>query len=142
MGSINFDEGLKTFDINGDPNRTITINPADFGILERLEAAYARIEAAYGKLKGTEVTEEVLFAFSSALNREVDYIFNSEVSDIVFGGASPISTVGGVPLFQRFFEAVLPLIEEAVQSEAALSEERIAKYTEDLGDDRDASPLA
>ena len=44
MSSIIFDEGYRTFDINGDPNRVLRINPADIGILDRMMKAYEDAE--------------------------------------------------------------------------------------------------
>ena len=59
---------------------------------------------------------------------QFDYIFNSEVSGVLFGTASPLSTRGGVPLFERVFNAVLPIIEADIKSEQKKAEARIKKY--------------
>ena len=43
MQSINFDEGIKTFSINGDEARVIRINPGDLNLLIRSEEAQKHI---------------------------------------------------------------------------------------------------
>lgn len=137
MGNINFNDGLKTYSINDDPNRLIKINPADFGILQRLDAAYKRLSEEYKELNNKEeLTYEDMFSFSDKLKFELNYIFASDVADVVLAGASPMSTVNGEPLFQVFLNAILPIIEDAVREESAASEKRIQRYTEDLNDDR------
>lgn len=137
MGNINFNDGLKTYSINDDPDRIIKINPADFGIMQRLDTAHKRLSAEYEKLNGKEeLSYEDMYRFSDMLKSELNYIFASDVADIVLAGASPLSTVNGEPLFQVFLNAILPIIEDAVREESAASEKRIQKYTEDLNDDR------
>ena len=54
MQSINFDDGFKIFDINGNPDRTIRINTADIGILERLENSIDTLNGLVEKAKSTE----------------------------------------------------------------------------------------
>ena len=37
--SINFDDGFKSYEINGDPQRIVRIDTADYGLIERLRNA-------------------------------------------------------------------------------------------------------
>ena len=56
MQSINFNDGFKIFDINGDPDRTIRINTADIGILERLENSIDTLNGLAEKAKKKSFT--------------------------------------------------------------------------------------
>ena len=51
MRSINFDDGFKSFCINGDENRVIRFNPGDPNMRVRAEEAQKRIQEWEGSLK-------------------------------------------------------------------------------------------
>jgi len=148
MQSIRFDDGFKEFMINDDPNRVIRFNPADYGILERFNIAQKEIlkevEALQAdidiKPDGTpDVPEddlgeaaEVLAKVRTLICNKVDYIFGSPVSEVVFGSQSPLSSVKGIPLFERFIRAAQPYIEEEVKKEQQASQKRVEKYTKQV----------
>ena len=44
MGNLSFDDGYKSFTVNGDPNRVIRFNPADPEIINRLLALNKKFE--------------------------------------------------------------------------------------------------
>jgi uncharacterized protein YjbJ (UPF0337 family) len=144
MGNIqnlNFDDGFKRFTINGDPNKVIMINPSDFGIIERINDAYKMIEDASKltddvelKADGSPVEElgkaaEVVKGFRETINKAINYIFDSDITSVAFGNQSPLSLVGGVPLYQRFMNVVIPVIKKEIESEMQASQKRISKYT-------------
>ncbi|RDU21940.1 hypothetical protein [Anaerosacchariphilus polymeriproducens] len=142
MQSINFDDGYKEFAINGDESRVIRFNPCDMGILERIKKAYEEIEKAEEESKDIELKPDgtvkddleesvkALEVFKNVINTQIDYIFNSAVAEIAFNGQSPLSLVGGVPLYERFLNAILPIIEKDVKKEMKASQRRISKYTD------------
>jgi hypothetical protein len=144
MGNIqnlNFDDGFKRFTINGDPNKVIMINPSDFGIIERINDAYKMIDDASKltddvelKADGSPVEElgkaaEVVKGFREAINNAINYIFDGDITSVAFGNQSPLSLVGGVPLYQRFMNVVIPVIKKEIESEMQASQKRISKYT-------------
>ena len=145
MQSIRFDDGYKEFMINDDPNRVIRFNPADYGILERFNIAHKEItkemEALQAdfdiKTDGTpDVPEDELNEAAEMLAKvrklicdKVDYIFGSPVSEAAFGTQSPLSSVKGLPLFERFIRAAQPFIEKEVKAEQKASQKRVNKYT-------------
>lgn len=141
MQNLNFDDGYKEFSINNDESRVIRFNPADFGILERIKIAYDEIEKATRinddielKADGTPLeaigqAAEIVKGVSDTIKQQIDYIFNSPVSEMVFGNQSPLGMVKGVPLYERFLNAVTPVIEKEVRSEMVASQKRISKYT-------------
>ncbi|MGN0506635.1 MAG: hypothetical protein ACI4FZ_08745 [Lachnospiraceae bacterium] len=129
MHSLNFDEGYKEFAINDDPNRVIRFNPSDVAIVERIKNASAALEKLVEEYGTEEETKEEAFArLDKAIKEQIDYMFNQPVAEIVFGGQSPMSPVGGKMLFERFLESVTPVIEESVRNEQKASAERVGKY--------------
>ena len=142
MQNISFDDGFREFMINNDANRVIRFNPSDFSILERFNTAMKEIENAYNKIdKDVELNTdgspvenldeyvEIIKKVNMLINEQVDYIFGSNVSAIAFGNQSPLSTVKGVPLFERFIRAAQAYIEKEVIAEQKASQKRGEKYT-------------
>lgn len=140
--NLNIETGEKTFTINEDPNKLLKFNPGDYNIMSRFyevkDILKKEMDALNPESKinedGTVPNDSEDFAKSikkiDALIREkIDYIFGYSVSDIVFGTVNPLSTVGGIPYFERFFNAVIPFIEKELNAEAKKSEKKMAKYT-------------
>jgi hypothetical protein len=141
MQNLSFDDGYKEFSINGDESRIIRFNPADFSIIERIKVAYDEIEKATNLKEdielnpdGTAVDElgqaaEIVKSINDTIKNQIDYIFNSPVSEAAFGNQSPLGMVKGIPLYERFLNAIIPVVEKEVKSEMAASQKRISKYT-------------
>lgn len=148
MQNLIIDDGLKEFTINGDSNRVIRFNPADLNLLERFDQAEKVIEEEQKKLQddiklkasGEPVEEqedfeesiEVISKVNKLIKDQIDFIFDSDVSDVVFGNQSPMSTVKGKPLFERVFDAIRPVLEKEITKEMKASEKRINKYTDQI----------
>lgn len=143
MRSINFDDGLKSFSINGDENRVIRFNPGDVNLRGRAEEAQKRmsewqkdLEAIELNPDGTPVNSDeqavdVLLGFDTMLRRELNYIFNADVYDTVFAGQSPLCIVGKEKqfLFEAFLESAMPIVGEELDAFNRDSQARIGKYT-------------
>lgn len=139
--SIKFDEGFKEYDINGDPNRIIKVDTADYGLIERFEEADKRIKKQLDKYKGIKIKSDgsaemsdkeacrAIAELSQTIKDAVNYIFDYDVSPVVFGNRSPLSTRKGVPLFERFMNAIMPIIKADIEAEAKESNKRIQKYS-------------
>ena len=143
MKSLKIDDGYKEFMINDDPNRVIRFNPADVAILTRIRDSVGRIEQSLKDSEddfainpdGTpadkmEQAGDAVRKVTELVKEQINYIFNADVSEAVFGNQSPLSLVGGVPLYERFLNVVIPEIEKAVKAERKLSEKRVSKYVE------------
>lgn len=126
---LNFDDGYKTYEINGDPNRVIKINPADVGILKRLQAAQDSISALQSKYNSID-TPEALAECDKDLRAIIDDVFASPVADIAFGGSNCLSLAGGSSIYENFLNAIIPIVQETVKEESKASEKRISKYTD------------
>jgi len=145
MQSIRFDDGYKEFMINDDPNKVIRFDPTDFAIIERFNNAMKNIEKATENLendvnidsKGEPLSEleeaaEAVAKVNKLIKDQIDYIFDSPVSEMVFGNKSPLALVKGVPLFERFIMAAKEAIEKEVKKEMEASQKRIEKYTKQV----------
>lgn len=144
MQNLIIDDGYKEYKINGDENRVIRFNPSDFSIIERINTAYEEINKATDidtdielKPDGKPVSElekvaEIVSSINTTIKKQIDYIFNSPVSDAVFGNQSPLSMVKGMPLYERFLNAVVPIIRQEVAKEQEASRKRIEKYTKQV----------
>ena len=143
MQSINFNDGFKIFDINGNPDRTIRINTADIGILERLENSIDTLNGLVEKAKRTEKGQgnkkyAVLGEIDKSIKEQINYVFGSDVSTSAFGTACCFTFVKGKPIFQNFLDAVIPIVEEDTkkgteQMKAILDEykNQLSKITEE-----------
>lgn len=145
MQNLRFDDGFKEFTVNGDKNRIVRFNPADINLLDRFDQAVKTIEIEQNKLKedielkengeAIEESEEALEVIRRAnklIKDQIDFIFDSKVSEVIFGNQSPMSTVNGRPLFERVFDAIKPILEKEIVSEQEASQKRINKYTSQI----------
>ena len=141
MQKLSFDEGYKEFSINGDENRVIRFNPSDLAIIKRLEEAKNKISESMAIKDDIELDNEgkpvdslenyskVISHIDNVIKEQINYIFDSDVADVVFGNQSPLANIKGKPLYERFMESVMPEIKKAVEEEAKESRKRVAKYT-------------
>ncbi|MEG0899514.1 MAG: hypothetical protein RSF40_07390 [Oscillospiraceae bacterium] len=128
MSNINFEDGLKSFTINNDPNRVITFNPSDIEMSERMDIAEQKIIEAARKVDVDDKDKISIIEADNIIKEQVDYIFGSPVANIIFGSASPMAPVKGVPLYVHFIEAVIPKIENQCKAEAEATRKKIEKY--------------
>ena len=146
MQSINFDDGLKSFAINGDENRVIRFNPADPDMMTRYYIALQMLKDAKGSLlsdvnldkEGNLPEEDKLGEASRALEetnslirKAMNLMFNSDVYDTIFAGQSPFCIVRGKYLFEAFMESLQPVLESAIKAYQKASEKRMNKYLKD-----------
>lgn len=142
MQNLSFDDGFKEFSLNGDESRVIRFNPSDFSIIERIKKAYDEISKVTDikddielNTDGTPMDEmgkaaDIVKGINDTIKNQIDYIFNSPVSAMVFGNQSPLGMVKGMPLYERFLMTVIPVIQKEVKAETEASRKRIGKYTQ------------
>lgn len=141
MKNISFDEGLKTISLNNDKNRVISFNPSDFNLFARADKVREHLESWEEKIRGLPLTPDgqpadpttenlkLLEEFDVFLRGEFNYIFNSDVYDVIFHGQSPLSIVGNVYLFEEFLNSAMPYIQEEMDTAINASQKRVEKYT-------------
>ena len=120
MNTLSFETGLKTFDVNGDPEKTITFNPGDFNFIHKLYSAYTKLDSLQKvyqlKAEKTESTEKLLKIVHEAdleIRKVIDGVFDCPASDMVFGSQSAYAiTTDGCPLWTGFLVAVMANCDE------------------------------
>ena len=144
MATLSFETGIKTFDINGDPNRVVSFNPSDLNFIHRLYDGYMKLDALQRKYslqadKAPEATKMMAIAHEADLEMRkiIDGIFAAPVSEIVFEGQATNAITGdGCPLWLGFLVAIMANCDETVtERENAKNpklEALIAKYNNEL----------
>ena len=132
MTNINIGSNIETFTIDGDESRVIHFDRADFNIIARCDEAAKNI-AEYMKTLETPTDSEcasLILAVNDRICEHVDYIFGEGAAKAAFAGVSPISVdTEGVTLYERFFDAIIPIVKDAVEKNISASQKRMAKYT-------------
>ncbi len=133
MRSINFDGGYKTYAINGDENCTIKIQVTDFNLPKRINDALTEIEGVVEKAKGNR-SDEDMASFDTEIRATINKVFGSDICTPAFGIANVCSIASnGEPIFYNFFNALLPIVKEDIETAAKAAEVRpeVQKYLEE-----------
>lgn len=134
MKNINIDDGREAITINGDPNRIIYVQASDFNIKFRARQAQKNIHALLEELdkanpENEEAFADVLEDIDKKVREQINFIFNSDVSQSVFGACSPLMSLkSGKSYVEAFLDAILPELEKIAKKAAQASEKRIAKH--------------
>lgn len=137
MKSLNFSDGRKEFCICGDESRIIRVNLTDDALIVRLEKAFDAIRdlvKEYTDLNDDEVLDK-LEELQNKVREQINYAFDYDVCTPVFGRLSPFALVDGDMLVFRFFDAIMPEIEAAMEDYEKAKEasnKRVQKYTQGL----------
>jgi hypothetical protein len=147
---LSFDDGYKTIEFNGDPNRIIRINPTDMALVNRiasLEDNARAISEKYGNIDFNSVNElknldsndpdfekmkkaaETLDKVEKSIRELIDSVFGQPVSNIVFGETNCISPAGGMPIYINFIRTIFDYIKQELEKQNAESEAKMSKYT-------------
>ena len=135
MANISIDDGREAITINGDPERVIYIQASDFNIKVRARKAQENIRKYLKKINKTKPeNEEDCIAFLDNADKEcrkqLNFIFNYDVSKPVFGACSPLMRLENGKIYaEAFLEAILPELDRIAEKAAKASEKRIAKHT-------------
>lgn len=141
---LNFDEGVKEYEINGDPNRKLKVNMADIGIIDRMQSALEKMQAEFKNLNidlnsdgESSNKEEKVVAYVRELNKKlrdsIDEIFYAGASDAIFWIQNPLSTASnGATIYENFIEAFTKILEPELKKAQKKSEKHIQKYQQQL----------
>lgn len=130
--NIDFNDGRVCYQLNGDPNRCIYINPTDTGIVERFRDALNNIK----NFKGTDAEKENRLNMAVESNKmrlehlddfvdvtaekdkyvreQIDYILDYPASQVIFGRAYALSVL---PSGEMFYEVALDAILKIIKAE-------------------------
>ena len=140
----------KRFRIDGDDNRILELNTSDLNILARLKEAYPKLielaDNAFKSLPDMENTEEQDYNFMTDeatsktieilkeadknMRDLVDYIFESNVSEICAPSGSMYDPINGKFRFEHIIEVLAGLYETDVAKEMGRMSTRVKKHTD------------
>lgn len=130
----------KRFRINGDNSKILELNTSDMGIVTRLKEAYPRLNDLmdsvtdkFSNLPDDDEEDEVqLTALSDAVNEidkqmrtEIDFIFNSNVSEICGSEGSMWDPIEGSFRYEHIIDKLTKLYENNLDKEYASMKRRV-----------------
>ena len=139
----------KRFRIDGDDSRIIELNTSDLNILARLKEAYPKLvalaEGAFKNLPEVDGTaEDYNFATDEAtatlvttlteadkkMRELIDYIFDSNVSELCAPSGSMYDPINGAFRFEHIISTLSALYEADISSEMGTIARRVKKPTD------------
>lgn len=139
----------KRFRIDGDDNRIIELNTSDLNILARLKETYPKLvalaEDAFKNLPevdGTaenydfvtdEATSKLVTALTDAdkkMRELIDYIFDSNVSELCAPSGSMYDPINGAFRFEHIINTLSALYETDISTEMGKVATRVKKHTD------------
>lgn len=132
--NLNLNDGREKIYINKElygEDRVIYVNLTDINILTRANKAKENIEKAFEKFEINENSAiEQIEQADKYIREQVNYIFDYDVSQAVFGNAFATASVGKKFYIEAFLDAILPLIKERIEASTKEAEKRVSKYTD------------
>ncbi|MCH5202752.1 MAG: hypothetical protein J1F17_06055 [Oscillospiraceae bacterium] len=135
MNIINYDNGKKSYVINGDENCVITFNTSDIAIVDRIKKAMINIQAVAEDYEKRTIDNEddinkLFVETDREIRNQIDYIFGDKIADKAFGATNCLSVCGsGNAIYENFLNAIVPIIEHDIISAQEKANKRIEKYT-------------
>ncbi len=121
----------------GNSDKYIYFYPTDANFPERLEEAYDEIEKYASGLKEVEGIEAKIKQnreIDEFVKAKIDYAFGYPVSETAFGCVSALSLdADGFYLFEKFINAILPVIEKEFGKRFEKLNKRVKSYTDKKG---------
>lgn len=133
----------KRYRINGDDSKILELNPADFNITVRMNEAYPKLVECQSKIselsglpEDEEDTLENLSKFTNKLaelNTKmcelIDYIFDSNVSELCCDGGSMYDMIDGYMRYEVIIDNLVKLYENNLNQETKKIQKRVKKHT-------------
>ncbi len=140
MEKLVFDDGIKEFEINGDPSRVLRFNPTDIGFVERYNDCLKTLETELKALDDVNLsdsgepieqlkeTAELVKQVRMTLTKMTDHVFYEGASELIFGNINPLALSGGKTIFENFFSAIDKVVRPYMIQEQKKHEKNINKY--------------
>lgn len=129
----------KRFRINGDDDRILELNVSDLNIFARLQEAYPKLEElsklAAEKLPDYDDNSDdtdfvpVLKEIDEKMREQLDFIFNSNISEICAPEGSMYDPFNGKLRYEHILETISALYENNFNSEVKKMSQRVTKHT-------------
>ena len=134
MENLNFEKGVKEFDVNG--SAVLKFNPTDSFFIRKLFRAFETLDKKQESYKGKiEKTADKMEIFDTAeemdaeMRKIIDGVLGEDTCNSVFGEMNVYALGNGLPVWCNFMLAVMEQIDTAFAREQKLTNPRIAKYT-------------
>lgn len=129
MENLNFDNGLKTYCVNGV--REITFNPTDSAFVEKLFNAFDTLDKKQSEYEHEASAAKGAELFQIARKRDaemretIDQIFGENFCKDVFGDCNVYAFAGGCPIWCNFILSVIETVDNASEKEYATTNPRL-----------------
>lgn len=134
----------KRFRIDGDDNRILELNTSDLGVLSRIKEAYPKLQelneraiqdwpnsdADHVGEKDYEAVVNVLKGIDTEMRQLIDYIFNSNVSEVCAPDGTMYDPIDGQFRFEHIINCLVALYENNIDLEVKQISNRVRKYTD------------
>lgn len=140
--------GRKRFRIDGDDNRVLELNTSDLNLITRLRSAYPQLkdiaqnafkdlpdavieDENYDFMKddATSKLSEALHDADTKMRSLLDYIFDSNVSELCAPHGSMFDPVNGKLRFEHIIDTLAPLYETDISTEMNKVTANVSKHT-------------
>lgn len=119
--------GIKEYNFEDDENAVIRVNTRDANLIVRIEESKKVFKKLAAELRNSkEPVANQLEMIDKAVRNQLNYMFGSDVSSVVFANFSSVSIYDGDFAFNRFLDAILPEIEKDISEE----QEKFMRNTE------------
>ena len=139
MSRLTLNTGVKNYEIedeNGNIPGTISIYPRDFNIGKRAKESQKKIAEYIDAAEqiATESEDDAIDQITEIDNKikdQLDYMFNSKVSETVFKGLHCLDVVAdsGTYFIESFLDMIIPVINAELDRAAETSKRNVSKYT-------------
>lgn len=137
----------KKFRIDGDNNRILELNTSDLSVVNRIEDSYPKLVELERKASSLKVNNDnpndeslddaversnlsqTLREIDQEMRGIVDYIFDSNVSEVCAPFGSMFDPINGEFRYEHIIDALTKLYENNFNSEFDLMRKRVQKHT-------------
>lgn len=134
----------KRFRIDGDDNRILELNTSDLGVLSRIKEAYPKLQELNERAihdwpnsdadhvgdEDYEAVVNVLKGIDTEMRQLIDYIFNSNVSEVCAPDGTMYDPIDGQFRFEHIINCLVALYENNIDLEVKQISNRVKKYTD------------
>lgn len=123
--------------IDGDDNRIVELNLSDMGIMERLKTSYDKLNELSVKYHieeevdedNTDKVIEKLQEIDKDMRDLINYIFDSDISDIVAPSGTMADPINGKFRYEHIIEKFISLYDTSFESEFKKMSKGVQKHT-------------
>ena len=135
MKSLSIPDGLEEYRLND--RVTVRFNPTDMNFLEKLAAAFEKLDALQEEVRASRETitdEREVFPLARDLDAKMrailNELFDAEICEPIVGSMNLFASSGGLPVWANLMLAIADEVQASMDSELKQREARIRKYTE------------